>query len=88
MAAHFGSNSFPTEFNFIENPIIVHVSSSGFSFPADSTFRQVVIKVDVHSAWDGNDSTYFFYADASAGTDLSVDGNRMLTLYPFREHLL
>lgn len=73
MAAHFGSNSFPTEFNFIENPIIVHVSSSGFEFPEDSTFRQVVIKVDVRSTWDGKDSTYFFYADASAGTDLSVD---------------
>ena len=73
MAAHFGSNSFPTEFNFIENPIIVHVSSSEFAFPADSTFRQVVIKVDVHSTWDGKDSTYYFYADASAGTDLSVD---------------
>lgn len=73
MAAHFGTNSFPTEFNFIENPIIVNVSSSDFAFPADSTFRQVVIKVDVHSTWDGKDSTYYFYADASAGTDLSVD---------------
>lgn len=73
MAAHFGSNSFPTEFNFIENPIIVHVSSSEFAFPADSTFRQIVIKVNVHSTWDGKDSTYYFYADASAGTDLSVD---------------
>ena len=73
MAAHFGSNSYPTEFNFIENPIIVHVPSSGFAFPAGSTFRQIVIKVDVHSTWDGKDSTYYFYADASAGTDLSVD---------------
>ena len=73
MAAHFGNNSFPTEFNFIENPIIVHVLSSGFEFPEDSTFRQIVIKVDIHSTWDGKDSTYYFYTDASAGTDLSVD---------------
>lgn len=73
MAAQFGSNSYPTEFNFIENPIIVHVASSYFEFPEDSTFRQIVIQVDVHSTWDGKDSTYNFYADASAGTDLSVD---------------
>lgn len=73
MAAQFGSNSYPTEFNFIENPIIVHIASSYFSFPEDSTFRQIVIKVDVRSTWDGKDSTYYFYADASAGTDLSVD---------------
>jgi len=72
MAAHFGTNSFPTEFNFIENPIIVRIPGT-YTFPEDSTFRQIVIKVDIHSTWDGKDSTYYFYADASAGTELSVD---------------
>lgn len=72
MAAHFGTNSFPTEFNFIENPIIVRIPGT-YTFPKDSTFRQIVIKVDIHSTWDDKDSTYFFYADASAGTELSVD---------------
>lgn len=73
MAAHFGSNSFPAEFNFIENPVIVHVSPSGFSFPAESTFRQIVIQVEVHSTWDEKDSVYYFHVDASEPVDLSVD---------------
>lgn len=73
MAAQFGENSFPMNVNFIENPIIVNVASSHFEFPQDSTFRQIVIQVVVHSTWDEGQHTYYFYADASAGTDLSVD---------------
>lgn len=71
MAAHFGSNSFPTEFNFIENPIIVNVDYDGF--PGDSTFRQIVIQVQVTFTWDTSAHNYYFYADASSGSNVSVD---------------
>lgn len=71
MAAHFGGNSFPTEFNFIENPIVVNVDYDGF--PADSTFRQIVIQVNVTPTWDNTSRTYYFYADASSGSAVSVD---------------
>lgn len=73
MAAQFGSNSFPTEFNFIENPIVVHVNSSLFEFPENSSFRQIVVKVDVTPTYNNRQHTYCFYMDASGGTDLSLD---------------
>lgn len=70
--AVFLSNSYPSEFNFIENPIIVHAGT--FNFAAGSTFRQLVIKVTVSPMYTGASvSEYFFYADASAADDVSID---------------
>ena len=73
MATHFGSNSFPEEFNFIENPIIVRIGSSSLEFPTNSTFRQIKVKVTVTFSKDSSVSVYNFYADASGGKDLSLD---------------
>ena len=71
LAVTIGGNSFPSSFNFIENPVIVNVSYSGF--PDDSTFRQVVVKVSVIPTFDNVARDYSFYADASSGSIVAVD---------------
>lgn len=70
--ATIAGNSFPTEFNFIDNPIMVGVTS--LSFPLSSTFRQAMVKVDVtFVSGVASVSTYYFYADASIDTTVWLD---------------
>lgn len=70
--ATIAANSYPQEFNFIDNPIIVGVTN--FNFPADSTFRQAVVVVSVFPmTGDLEDSVYSFYADASSGATVWLD---------------
>ena len=71
LAVTIGGNSFPSAFNFIENPVIVNVSYSGF--PESSTFRQVVVKVSATPSYDNAIRVYNFYADASSGSSVAVD---------------
>lgn len=71
LSVTIGGNSFPSAFNFIENPIIVNVSYSGF--PSDSTFRQVVVNVSVTPTYDNELREYTFHADASSGSSVAVD---------------
>ena len=61
--AVIAANSYPLEFNFIDNPIMVGVTN--FAFPTDATFRQAVVQVDVTPTFSGSSpTTYKFYADA------------------------
>lgn len=70
--ATIAGNSFPTEFNFIDNPIMVGVTN--LSFPSSSTFRQAMVKVDVTFIAGGTSgSTYYFYADASVDATVWLD---------------
>lgn len=71
LAVTIGGDSFPSSFNFIENPVIVNVSYSGF--PGNSTFRQVVVKVSVTPTYDNVARVYSFCADASSGSSVAVD---------------
>lgn len=69
--ATIAGNSYPSEFNFIDNPIMVGVTN--FVFPTDSTFRQAMVKVDVTPTFSGETTSYNFYADASADTTVWID---------------
>ena len=70
--ATIAGGSYPLEFNFIENPIMVGVTN--FTFPTDATFRQAVVQVDVTPTFSGASSAiYKFYADASSGDTVWLD---------------
>ena len=70
--ATIAGGSYPLEFNFIDNPIMVGVTN--FTFPTDATFRQVVVTVSVFPMHEGStDSVYKFYADASADNTVWID---------------
>lgn len=70
--ATIAGGSYPLEFNFIDNPIMVGVTN--FAFPTDATFRQVVVQVDVTPTFSGSSpTTYKFYADASADDTVWLD---------------
>ena len=63
--------SFPEEFNFIENPVVVNVGD--FQFDPKATFKQAIVKVEVTSYVHKDVSEYLFYADASEQDVISVD---------------
>ena len=70
--AVIAANSYPLEFNFIDNPIMVGVEP--LSFDSNSTFRQVVIEVTVTPTFqNAKQSSYKFYADASTGETVWMD---------------
>lgn len=70
--ATIAGGSYPLEFNFIDNPIMVGVTN--FAFPTNATFRQVVVQVDVTPTFSGSSpTTYKFYADASADDTVWLD---------------
>lgn len=70
--ATIAGDSYPLEFNFIENPIIVGVTN--FEFQPNSSFRQAVIEVEVTPTYSGASvSKYRFYTDATAGIPIRMD---------------
>lgn len=70
--ATIAGNSYPSEFNFIDNPIMVGVTN--FGFDTNATFRQAVVQVDITPTFSGaSPTTYKFYADASADSTVWLD---------------
>lgn len=70
--ATIAANSYPLEFNFIDNPIVVGIEN--MSFPADSTFRQIVVEVEVSPYFDGSiRRIYPFRVDVSSNKPIWLD---------------
>ena len=69
--ATIAANSYPLEFNFIDNPIVVGIEN--MSFPAESTFRQIVIEVVVTPTYNYESTTYLFRISVSAESIIWVD---------------
>lgn len=69
--ATIAANSYPLEFNFIDNPIVVGIEN--MSFPAESTFRQIVIEVVVTPTYSYESTTYLFRISVSAESIIWVD---------------
>lgn len=73
MAVQFGANSYPTEFNFADNPIIVNAQWANQDFPEETSFKQIIVEVIASSSYSGAERTFNFYLDASEGVTASVD---------------
>lgn len=75
--AKIAANSYPLEWNFIDNPVVVGLTD--FEFPesteeAPVTFKQIVIQVDVTPTYEGaTTKSYTFRSDIGEQTEVWID---------------